>query len=58
MEAVTDVVAKLKCLKNPVEAQGMKNANVRDCAAIMKYFGFLEEELSKPDHGLTEYSGA
>ena len=36
----------------------MRNANIRDCAAIMKYFAFLEEELQKPDHGLTEFSGA
>lgn len=36
----------------------MRNANVRDCAAIMKYFAFLEQELKKPDHGLTEYTGA
>ena len=26
----------------------MRDANVRDCAAIMKYFAFLEEELKKP----------
>lgn len=24
----------------------------------MKYFAFLEEELAKPDHGLTEFTGA
>jgi len=36
----------------------MRNCNVRDCAAIMKYFAFLEEELKKPDHGLDEYKGA
>lgn len=36
----------------------MRDCNVRDCAAIMKYFAFLEEELKKPDHGLDEYSGA
>mmetsp|Transcript_12752 Transcript_12752/g.21514 ORF Transcript_12752/g.21514 Transcript_12752/m.21514 type:complete len:115 (+) Transcript_12752:974-1318(+) len=36
----------------------MRNANVRDCAAIMKYFAFLEEQLKKPDHGLDEFSGA
>jgi Xaa-Pro aminopeptidase len=24
----------------------------------MKYFGFFEEELKKPNHGLDEYSGA
>jgi len=36
----------------------MRNANIRDCAAIMRYFAFLEEELQKPDHGLDEFSGA
>ena len=36
----------------------MKNANIRDCAAIMKYFAFLEEELKKPDHGIDEFTGA
>lgn len=58
MIAVTDIVALIKCQKNPVEAQGFRNANQRDCAAIMKYFAFLKEELAKPNHGLTEYSGA
>ena len=36
----------------------MRACNVRDCAAIMKYFAFLEEELRKEDHGLDEYTGA
>ena len=36
----------------------MRNANIRDCAAIVKYFAFLENELRKPDHGLDEYIGA
>ena len=36
----------------------MQDANIRDCAAIMKYFAFLEEELKKPDHNLDEYKGA
>jgi len=36
----------------------MQAANTRDCAAIMRYFAFLEEELKKPDHGIDEYSGA
>jgi Xaa-Pro aminopeptidase len=36
----------------------MRAANIRDCAAIMKYFAFLEQELKKPDHNMTEYSGA
>lgn len=48
----------LKAKKNEVMQEGMRQANVRDCAAIMKYFAFLEEELRKPDHGLDEYIGA
>jgi Xaa-Pro aminopeptidase len=36
----------------------MRQCNIRDCAAIMKYFAFLEEELAKPDHGLDEFIGA
>jgi Xaa-Pro aminopeptidase len=52
------IVEHLKACKNKVQQEGMRNANIRDCAAIMKYFAFLEEELHKPDHGLDEYSGA
>ena len=36
----------------------MRQANIRDCAAIMKYFAFLEEELKKQDHELNEFNGA
>lgn len=36
----------------------MRQCNIRDCAAIMKYFAFLEEELAKPDHGIDEFTGA
>lgn len=52
------IVELLKACKNKVQQDGMRNANIRDCAAIMKYFAFLEEELQKPDHGLDEFSGA
>ena len=38
--------------------EGMRQCNIRDCAAIMRYFAFLEEELKKPDHKLDEYTGA
>jgi len=40
-----DVIALIKCNKNEVMQEGMRQANIRDCAAIMKYFAFLEEEL-------------
>lgn len=48
----------MKAAKNKVQQEGMRQCNIRDCAAIMKYFAFLEEELKKPDHGIDEYTGA
>lgn len=51
-------IQHLKAVKNATEQQGMRNANIRDCAAIMKYLAFLETELRKPDHGLNEFNGA
>ena len=36
----------------------MRQCNIRDCAAIMKYFAFLEIELKKQDHGIDEFTGA
>jgi hypothetical protein len=36
----------------------MRACNIRDCAALLKYFAFLEEELRKEDHGLDEFIGA
>lgn len=51
-------IAYLKCEKNEVEQAGMRACNIRDCAAIMKYFAYLEKELKNPSHTLTEYTGA
>lgn len=53
-----NIVEHMKACKNKVQMEGMRQCNIRDCAAIMKYFAFLEEELKKPDHGLDEYTGA
>lgn len=53
-----NVIQKTKAVKNPVEMAGMRNSNRRDCAAIVKYFAFLEEELKKPDHDLDEWKAA
>jgi len=55
--AKNDVIALLKATKNVTEQNGMRNANTRDCVAIMRYFAFLEEELNKKNHGLTEWQG-
>jgi Xaa-Pro aminopeptidase len=48
----------MKACKNKIQQEGMRRANIRDCAAIMKYFAFLEEELKTQDHGLDEFKGA
>lgn len=36
------IVETIKASKNSVEQEGMRNCNIRDCAAIMKYYAFLE----------------
>lgn len=48
-------IALMKSKKNKVQMEGMRQANVRDSAAIMKYFAFLDEVLKNKDHGLDEY---
>ena len=53
-----NIVQASKCKKNEVEQEGMRQANIRDCAAIMKYFAYLDEELRKEGHTLNEYTGA
>jgi len=53
-----NVLALLKSRKNATEQEGMRNANIRDCAALMKYFSYLEEQLKNPGHGLDEHSAA
>ena len=52
------VITLLKAQKNEVEMQGMRNCNIRDCAALMKYFGWLKKELADPNHTIDEYTGA
>ncbi|KAG8332678.1 Xaa-Pro aminopeptidase 1 [Homalodisca vitripennis] len=50
-------IAAMKAIKNPVEAEGMINAHVRDGAALISYFAWLEKELAKGTV-VTEISGA
>jgi len=53
-----NIIKDTKAAKNATEMAGMRNSNLRDCAAIIKYFAFLEEELRKEDHTLDEYTAA
>ena len=52
------MIGLMKAAKNQVQMEGMRRCNVRDCAAIMKYFAYLEDELKNPNHELDEYVGA
>lgn len=53
------IAESIKAQKNTTQMEGMRASNIRDCAAIMKYFGWLENEVNiNPDSGLTEYDGA
>ena len=53
-----NTIKDTKCKKNAAEQAGMRACNIRDCAAIMKYFAFLEAELAKEDHQMDEFTGA
>ncbi|XP_044750322.1 xaa-Pro aminopeptidase ApepP [Coccinella septempunctata] len=46
----------LKAVKNPTEVQGMRNAHIKDGAALCCYLAWLEENV--PKGGVTEMSGA
>ncbi|TMW68349.1 hypothetical protein Poli38472_005817 [Pythium oligandrum] len=41
----TSVVMAQKAIKNPVEIEGMRQAHIRDGAALVKYFAWLEKQM-------------
>lgn len=49
-------IALMKAVKNPVERQGMRNAHIRDAAALCCYFAWLENNVNNTT--ITEISGA
>ena len=56
---VDKVLARMKAVKNDVEFEGMKRCQLRDGAAVVRYFAWLEQELAAGRvEGLTEYTGA
>ncbi|KAF5269134.1 hypothetical protein FQR65_LT02434 [Abscondita terminalis] len=48
--------ALMKAVKNKVEVQGMRNAHIKDAAALCCYFSWLEEAIKTET--VTEISGA
>lgn len=53
-----NILEAIKAVKSKTEMEGMRNVNVKDCAALAKYFSWLEKELSQEGHGLTEFNAA
>uniref|UniRef100_A0AAG5DP99 Aminopeptidase P N-terminal domain-containing protein n=1 Tax=Anopheles atroparvus TaxID=41427 RepID=A0AAG5DP99_ANOAO len=53
---VYSVVAKMKAVKNPTEAAGMRRAHVRDGAAVVRYLHWLETVVDGGN--VTELTGA
>lgn len=49
-------ILMMKVVKNYVEAQGLRNAHVRDGLAVIKYLHWLESAVD--DGNVTEISGA
>ncbi|KAJ6538492.1 Creatinase/aminopeptidase [Mycena vulgaris] len=44
-----------KAIKNDVEIQGFYNANLRDSVAMVRWYGWLEEQVVKKKKAVTEY---
>ncbi len=58
VEEVRSPVAQAKAVKNEVEIAGMKACHVRDGAALIEYFAWLEHELCVKKTKLDEVQGA
>ncbi|OQR87736.1 xaa-Pro aminopeptidase [Achlya hypogyna] len=52
------LVMKQKAIKNEAEIEGMRQAHIRDGAALVKFFSWLEEQLAAGNETLTEVSVA
>ncbi|TGZ80215.1 putative Xaa-pro aminopeptidase P [Ascodesmis nigricans] len=57
VEVIRSPVEDAKAVKNETERRGMKECHIRDGAALIKYFAWLEDELTKGKQ-LDEVDGA
>ncbi|EIM81949.1 Creatinase/aminopeptidase [Stereum hirsutum FP-91666 SS1] len=59
IEITRSPVADLKAIKNPTELEGFRNSHIRDGAALVRYFAWLEERLSSKEAGeINEFDAA
>ncbi|XP_011861278.1 PREDICTED: xaa-Pro aminopeptidase 1 [Vollenhovia emeryi] len=56
----TDItpISVMKSIKNLFEIGGMRASHVRDSAALVKYFAWLEDKIKNTNECITEISGA
>jgi len=56
---VDNIVQYTKAAKNPVEMQGMRNVNIKNCASLVQFFAWMEDHLrTNPKSEMTEYTAA
>lgn len=58
VDEIRSPIADAKAIKNSTELEGMRNCHIRDGAALIEYFAWLEEELVVKKTKLDEVEGA
>lgn len=58
VEEVRSPVADAKAIKNATELEGMRQCHIRDGAALIQYFAWLEDQLISKGATLDEVQGA
>ncbi|KAI9677473.1 MAG: hypothetical protein M1817_006427 [Caeruleum heppii] len=58
VEEVRSPIADAKAVKNATELEGMRACHIRDGAALIEYFAWLEEQLVEKHTRLDEVQGA
>jgi len=52
-----DMVGEIKLIKNETQIKGYRSSQIRDGAALAKFFSWLENELVEKDAQISEYEG-
>ncbi|CAI2362934.1 unnamed protein product [Moneuplotes crassus] len=55
---IPDLVGEIKFIKNQTQIAGYRSSQIRDAAALAKFFSWLENEITVKESTLTEYEGA
>ena len=58
VEEARSPIGDAKAIKNEVELEGMRACHIRDGAALIEYFAWLEDQLVNKDAKIDEVNGA